>query len=162
MAQFFPDLSQQQAPAPVQTESGVSDIGSINTPPEENFNTEAMQGSMQQFLADNLGEYVIIEFLIGTQTMARKQGILHSVGRSVLTLFEETTQTYVLCDIFSVKFVTFYHPNQRPGGQITYDVTTGKVIPSTLGTGRSVFMLNSVPSGASGAPGYGYGYGYRP
>ena len=28
---------------------------SINIPPEQNFNTAAMNGSLQQFLADNLG-----------------------------------------------------------------------------------------------------------
>lgn len=89
--------------------------GSINTPPEEDFDTEAMQGSMQQFLSENLGTYVVIEFLIGTQTIVRKEGVLYAVGRSVVTLYEELSQTFVTCDIFSVKFVTFYLPGQRPG-----------------------------------------------
>ncbi len=91
-----------------------AETGAINTPPEENFNTQAMQGSMQQFLADNLGQYVVIEFLIGTQSVTRKEGILYAVGRSVVTLFEEQSQTFVVCDIFSVKFVTFYLPGRRP------------------------------------------------
>lgn len=86
----------------------------INTPPEQNFNTPAMAGSMQQFLNDNLGEYVIIEFLIGTQTLTQKAGILYSVGTSVVTLYEEVSQTFVTCDIFSVKFVTFFLPGHRP------------------------------------------------
>ena len=90
-----------------------SDSG-INTPPEQNFNTPAMAGSMQQFLNDNLGEYVVIEFLIGTQTMAQKAGILYAVGTSVVTLYEEVSQTFVTCDIFSVKFVTFFLPGHRP------------------------------------------------
>ncbi len=87
---------------------------SINTPPEQNFNTPAMAGSMQQFLADNLGEYVIIEFLVGTQTMTQKAGVLYAVGTSVVTLYEEVSQTFVTCDIFSVKFVTFFLPGHRP------------------------------------------------
>ena len=90
-----------------------SDSG-INTPPEQNFNTPAMAGSMQQFLNDNLGEYVVIEFLIGTQTMAQKAGILYAVGTSVITLYQELTQTFITCDIFSIKFVTFYLPGHRP------------------------------------------------
>ena len=61
---------------------------SINIPPEQNFNTAAMNGSLQQFLADNLGEYVIVEFLVGTQTMTQKAGVLYAVGSSVLTLYE--------------------------------------------------------------------------
>lgn len=86
----------------------------INTPPDQDFNTPAMAGSMQQFLNDNLGEYVVIEFLIGTQTIEQKSGILYAVGTSVVTLYEEISQTFVTCDIFSVKFVTFYLPGQRP------------------------------------------------
>ena len=30
--------------------------GSISTPPQQDFNTPAMEGSMQQLLADNLGQ----------------------------------------------------------------------------------------------------------
>ncbi len=92
----------------VQSNSG------INTPPEQDFNTPAMAGSMQQFLADNIGEYVIIEFLVGTQTMEQKSGVLYAVGTSVVTLYEEVSQTFVTCDIFSVKFVTFFLPGHRP------------------------------------------------
>lgn len=109
MSQFYPD--------------GVRDIalnraqenGGLVTPPEEDFNTDAMRGSMQQILSDNLGNFVVCEFLVGTQAMTRKEGILYSVGRSYLTLYEETSQTFIVCDIFSVKFVTFYLPGQRPG-----------------------------------------------
>ncbi len=86
----------------------------INTPPEQNFNTPAMAGSMQQFLNDNLGEYVVIEFLIGTQTLTQKAGVLYAVGTSVVTLYEEVSQTFITCDIFSVKFVTFFLPGHRP------------------------------------------------
>lgn len=101
------DMAGMAAPA-AQSDSG------INTPPEQDFNTPAMAGSMQQFLNDNLGEYVVIEFLIGTQTMTQKAGILYAVGTSVVTLYEEVSQTFVTCDIFSVKFVTFFLPGHRP------------------------------------------------
>ena len=101
--------------------------GSIHTPPEEDFNTEAMQGSMQQFLSENLGEYVVIEFLIGTQTITRKEGVLYAVGRSVVTLYEELNQTVVVWDIFSVKFVTFYMPGQRPGSVLPAEEVTPPV-----------------------------------
>lgn len=94
--------------------SDQSQFDSINIPPEQNFNTAAMDGSLQQFLADNLGEYVIVEFLVGTQTMTQKAGVLYAVGSSVLTLYEEVSQTFVTCDIFSVKFVTFFLPGHRP------------------------------------------------
>ncbi len=86
----------------------------INTPPAQNFDTPAMEGSMQQFLADNIGQYVVVEFLMGTNRLTTKSGVLYAVGTSVLTLYEELTQTFVTCDMFSIKFVTFYLPGRRP------------------------------------------------
>ena len=65
-------------------------------------------------MADNLGEYVVVEFLIGTQTLVQKAGILYAVGTSVMTLYQELSQTFITCDLFSVKFVTFYLPGHRP------------------------------------------------
>ena len=41
---------------------------------------------MQAILAQNIGEYVVIEFLIGTENIVRKQGMLYFVGRSFVTL----------------------------------------------------------------------------
>lgn len=103
----------------------VRENGSIVTAPEESFDTEAMRGSMQQQLSDNLGIYVVCEFLIGTQTMVRKEGILYSVGRSFVTLYEENTQTFITCDIFSIKFVTYYLPGQRPARMSQSSASSG-------------------------------------
>lgn len=88
---------------------------SIVTPPEGDFNTEAFQGSMQQILSDNIGQFVVCEFIIGTgPALTVKEGVLYSVGRSFLVLYEELNRNYVVCDMFSIKFVTFYLPGQRP------------------------------------------------
>lgn len=86
----------------------------INTPPPEDFNTDAMRGSMQQMLSDNLGQFVVCEFIIGTEGLARKEGVLYDVGRSYVTLYDEPYRRYIVCDVFSIKFVTFYEPGQRP------------------------------------------------
>ncbi len=87
----------------------------LNVPAAENFNDNpAFQGSIQQFLSDNIGNFVVIEFLIGTQAMTSRQGILYSVGTSYVILYEEVSRTFIMCDIFSIKFVTFYLPGQRP------------------------------------------------
>ena len=99
------------------TQINMNDIpqNEINVPAAENFNDlPAFQGSIQQFLSENIGNFVVIEFLIGTQAMTSRQGILYSVGASYIILYEETSRTFVMCDIFSVKFVTFYFPGQRP------------------------------------------------
>ncbi len=86
----------------------------FTVPPQQNFNTDALRGSMQNYLADNIGEYVVIEFLIGTSQLIRKQGILYSVGTGVVTLYDEEYDNFITCDVFSVKFVYFYRPGQRP------------------------------------------------
>ena len=135
MAQYYPGTAGDTA----LNSSGNG--GSLVVPPEENFNTPAMQGSLQQFLADNLGEYVVVEFLIGTNALTRKQGVLYSVGRSVLTLYEETSQTFVVCDIFSVKFVTFYLPGQRP-----YRVPATSFAPGSMYTPMPGTQASGTPA----------------
>lgn len=81
---------------------------------QPSFDSEEMQGSMQQILAQNVGEYVVIEFLIGTERLMRKQGILYFVGRSYVTLYDDMQRDYIVCDLFSIKFVYFYYPGVRP------------------------------------------------
>ncbi len=84
------------------------------TPPPIDFDTVEMRGSMQKILSDNVGEFVVIEFLIGTEQIMRKQGILYFVGTSYVTLYDEEANNFIVCDIFSIKFVHFYFPGQRP------------------------------------------------
>lgn len=86
----------------------------INVPEQQSFDTPEMRGSIQQILADNIGEYVVVEFILGTQGETRKQGILVHVGKSFITLYDEARNIYIVCDIFSVKFVYFYYPGDRP------------------------------------------------
>ena len=59
MARMYPDSTQNPALSAALAAAGQN--GSITTPPQQDFNTPAMEGSMQQFLADNLGQYVVIE-----------------------------------------------------------------------------------------------------
>ncbi|MBR4082404.1 MAG: hypothetical protein IKK21_11530 [Clostridia bacterium] len=89
--------------------------GNFQVPAEQSFDTESFQGSMQQVLQDNLGSYVSVDFLIGTQNFITKQGVLFWVGSQFIVLYEEANQQYVVCDIFAIKFVTFFLPGHRPG-----------------------------------------------
>ena len=81
--------------------------GSFTVPPDQNFDTLGFQGSMQQVLQENVGKYVIVEFLIGTGSLTSRQGMLYYVGAQFLVLYDEFESRFVVCDIFSVKFVTF-------------------------------------------------------
>ena len=104
----------------------------FNVPPDQDFNTISFQGSMQQVLQENIGNYVIVEFLIGTNGLISRQGILYSVASQFLVLYDEFESRYVVCDIFSVKFVTFLLPGYRPGQIPTDNASTypGPVSPS--------------------------------
>jgi hypothetical protein len=81
--------------------------GGFTVPPDQDFDTISFQGSMQQVLQENMGKYVIVEFLIGTGSLTSRQGMLYYVGTQFLVLYDEFDSRYVVCDIFSVKFVTF-------------------------------------------------------
>lgn len=79
----------------------------FSVPPDQNFDTLSFQGSIQQVLQENVGKYVIVEFLIGTYGLTSRQGLLYYVGSQFLVLYDEFESRFVVCDIFSVKFVTF-------------------------------------------------------
>ena len=145
MNQFYPDGMRDIAL------NRANENGGLVTPPDENFNTDAMRGSMQQILSDNLGNFVVCEFLVGTQAMTQKEGILYSVGRSYLTLYEELTQTFVVCDMFSVKFVTFYLPGQRP-----YRVPATSFAPGSMYTPSVTPAPGTQFPGTPAMPGMGW------
>lgn len=70
--------------------------------------------TIQEIISLSVGSYVVVEFLIGTQNIVRKEGVLTAVGVSWLVLYEESTGTSVVCDMYSVKFVTYFDPGMRP------------------------------------------------
>lgn len=111
--------------------SEISTSNGFNVPADQNFNTETFQGSMQQVLSDNIGSYVIVEFLIGTGQLSIKQGVLHYVGTQFLVLLDEIEARYVVCDIFAVKFVTFLLPGYRPGSVPNEDQTGDADVAAT-------------------------------
>lgn len=70
-------------------------------------------GSMQQILSDNIGIYVQCDFLIGTDNIVSQVGFLYEVGRQYLVLYNPIDNTYVACDIYNLKFVTFLQADSR-------------------------------------------------
>jgi hypothetical protein len=65
-------------------------------------------GYTQAFLRTQIGKRVRIEFLIGTNTLVDRGGILEDVGISYIVLRDTEANNRVMGDLYSIKFVTFY------------------------------------------------------
>lgn len=66
--------------------------------------TEYVQG----FLRTQIGKRVKIEFLFGANSLVDRTGTLLEVGIDYVTIRETETDDLLNCDIYSIKFVTFY------------------------------------------------------
>lgn len=69
------------------------------------------------FLRQHIGKLVRVEFLIGTNYLEDRTGILVEVGASYIVLRSIQDGNLLYCDIYSIKFVTIsenpfvYNPN---------------------------------------------------
>ncbi|MBZ9686269.1 hypothetical protein G9F72_007995 [Clostridium estertheticum] len=62
----------------------------------------------QGWLTKQIGKYVKVAFLLGTNLYQDRTGILQEVGISFIVLKETSTNDLIMCDIYSIKFVTVY------------------------------------------------------
>ena len=74
---------------------------------------EAYQTSWKSLLAQNLGRYVVVSFLMGTQQTVVAEGILYEIGSDYLVLYQPVRDSYITADLYSVKFVEFRAENNR-------------------------------------------------
>lgn len=63
----------------------------------------------QGFLLTQIGRYVKVEFLLGTNMFVDREGTLIKVGTDYIIIQEPETDDYLLCDIYSIKFIRFYY-----------------------------------------------------
>lgn len=59
-----------------------------------------------EYLAENIGMFVRAEFILGANQYSDKAGRLIEVGKDYFVLEDVNTQANIMCDLFSVKFVT--------------------------------------------------------
>jgi len=62
----------------------------------------------QGWLTTQIGKYVKVAFLLGTNLFQDRTGTLQNVGISFIILKEASTNDLIMCDIYSIKFVTVY------------------------------------------------------
>lgn len=58
------------------------------------------------FLREQIGKLMRVEFLIGTNNLVDRIGILEDVGASYILLRSVENDSLVYCDIYSIKFIT--------------------------------------------------------
>ncbi len=63
----------------------------------------------QGFLQTQIGRHVKVEFLLGTNMLIDREGDLVKVGTDYIIIQETETDDYLLCDIYSIKFIRFYY-----------------------------------------------------
>lgn len=75
---------------------------------------EAFYNSFSEVLAQSIGYFAVCEFLIGTGGLVEKYGILFAAGTNFVTLYNHDEDSYTTCDLYSLKFVTFYNSRVQP------------------------------------------------
>ena len=58
------------------------------------------------FLREQIGKLMRVEFLIGTNNLTDRVGILEDVGASYILLRSLESDNLVYCDIYAIKFIT--------------------------------------------------------
>lgn len=58
------------------------------------------------FLREQIGKLMRVEFLIGTNNLVDRIGILQDVGASYILLRSFENDSLVYCDIYAIKFIT--------------------------------------------------------
>jgi len=85
----------------------------IPTPPISLPNFETAPGSpsilgveyTQGYLRTQIGKCMRVTFLIGTNIIQDRNGVLEEVGIDYIILRDDETNELVLCDLYAIKFV---------------------------------------------------------
>ena len=86
-------------------------------PPRREFyenGTEDRIELLGEQLQTAIGYYVTCDFLIGTQIIETRDGILAKVGTNFLTLYQPDLERYIVCDLYALKFITIYNTTSVP------------------------------------------------
>lgn len=94
---------QNQSSQNMQDENDGPGTRAIGSPNPEDLD------SYLEILIANIGAYVLIQFLIGSTSLVDKEGYLYAAGTNFVTIYEPLDDRYVVCDLYSIKFVTIFN-----------------------------------------------------
>lgn len=88
-----------------------SSQGSQSVMPQQDDNQQGPppsteRGYIPYYLTSNIGKNVRAEFIIGSSQYTDKVGRLIEVGINYFVLEDVNSRTHIMCDLYSVKFVT--------------------------------------------------------
>ena len=103
---------------PLVSPSSLAPLGTIpgaaqlfpNIVPEEipvSFSPTSLQ-YLNGFLRSQIGRRVTVEFLVGSNTLSERSGILLGVGVNYILLNEIEGDDVIACDFYNIKFIHFY------------------------------------------------------
>lgn len=82
------------------------------------FHAQGQSANQVEMLTEQLqtavGYYVSCDFLIGTQIIETRDGILAKVGTNFLTLYQPDLERYIVCDLYALKFISIYNTSSVP------------------------------------------------
>ena len=86
----------------------------------ENSNPEVLTNPIYTpgFFKTQIGRLMRVEFLIGTNNLVDRIGILAEVGASYILLRSFENDSLVYCDIYAIKFITISTTNMTPLGPL--------------------------------------------
>ncbi len=106
------EMNSQNLPVDDVTTPGQS-LNGNGTLLEDLLAEETYRGSIQQILSENTGKRVVVDFLVGSSNIVRKEGILYMVGVSYIVLYDDRNGTYTVCNLYSIEFTTFLPSNSN-------------------------------------------------
>ncbi|MDR0862493.1 MAG: hypothetical protein LBN30_06970 [Oscillospiraceae bacterium] len=97
--QLMPTITQTatQAAVPMPRDMQLSDMTEME-PRDSSY--------LVGFLQRSLGKAMVAEFIIGTNSFLDKSGVLREVGVNYFILEDFVSHSMVVCDLYSVKFIT--------------------------------------------------------
>ena len=88
------------------TGGSLAPITSMTQP--QSIPAESLQ-YMNGFLRTQVGRPVEVDFLVGTNSIVTRSGILLAVGANFILINETETDDILACDFYNIKFVRFYY-----------------------------------------------------
>jgi hypothetical protein len=94
------------------------------------------------FLREQIGRLMRVEFLIGTNNLTDRIGILEDVGASYILLRSIESNNLVYCDIYSIKFVTIADRNMGMANAGMMNMGMNNMNMTNLGMINPTMMSN--------------------